>query len=64
VCCFPGVYSPLRQGVRVRVRARAVQVAPVADPAEGETAHHVGLQDPLPRRALPARCEEVHLRRC
>jgi len=38
-------------------------VAPLAPPADREAAHHLGLQDPLPGRPLPAQRREDHLRR-
>ena len=59
VCVCAGVHPPHGAGVRVPVRAGPVQVAPLAAPAEGEAADHLGLQDPLPGRALPAGRRQV-----
>ena len=39
-----GLPPRLRQGVRLPVRVRAVQVAALAQPAEGEAANHLGIQ--------------------
>ena len=58
-----GIPPPLRVRVWLPVRADHVQVAVLATRAEGEAAHHLGLQDPLPGRALPHGPEEGHLRR-
>ena len=38
-----GLHPPHGQALWVRVRAGAVQVATLAQPAEGETAHHMGV---------------------
>lgn len=48
--------------VRLPVRPRAVQMAALAAPAERKAAHYLGLQDPLPRCAVPAGREEDHFR--
>ncbi len=40
-----------------------VQVAKVAEPAEGEAEDHLGLQDSLPGCHVPTRRQEDHLRR-
>lgn len=58
-----GIPATFRGSVPLRLRARDVQVAVVAARAEGEAAHHLGVQDPLPRRALPDGPEEGHFRR-
>lgn len=41
-------------GVRLSVRAGAVQVAPLAPPADREAAHHLGIQNPLPGCSVPS----------
>lgn len=52
--CVLGHHLSHSPGVRLPVRAGAVQVAPLAPPADGEAAHHLGIQNPLPGCPLPS----------
>mmetsp|Transcript_27934 Transcript_27934/g.94033 ORF Transcript_27934/g.94033 Transcript_27934/m.94033 type:complete len:418 (+) Transcript_27934:3510-4763(+) len=52
-----------RCGQGLRGGVRDVQVARVASKADGQAADYLGLQDPLPRRALPPQRAQDHLRR-
>lgn len=52
---IPGVHPPHGEGVRLPVRAGPVQVAPLVAPTDREAEDHLGLQDPLPGRAVPPR---------
>ena len=49
--------------VRFRLRVRPVQVAEVAQPTVQQAEDHLGIQDSLPGRPLPAQPQEDHLRR-
>lgn len=51
---FLGHHLSHSPGVRLPVRAGAVQVAPLAPPADGEAANHLGIQNPLPGCSLPS----------
>ena len=59
---FLGIHPPFRGGLQLQIRACNVQMAIVAPCSEREAAHHLGLQDPFPRCALPDGSEEGHLR--
>ncbi len=50
-------------GAQFRGRIRHLPLALVAAPPKGETAHHLGLQDPVSRRAVSAAAVEGHLHR-
>ena len=55
-CFFPaGVHPPHGEAVRFPVRAGPVQVASLVTPADGEAEDHLGLQDPVPGRAVSSR---------
>lgn len=58
-----GVPSRIFSALWLRLRICAVQVAALAEPAEGEAEDHLGLQDPLPRRHVSARREKDSFRR-
>lgn len=60
---LPGIHPTLRRSVRVPVRVCHVQMAVLAPAAEGETAHHLGIQDPVPRYPIPDGPQEGYLRR-
>jgi hypothetical protein len=48
-----GIHPALRQGVRVRIRTRHLQMAFLGPRAEGEAEDHLGLQDLVPRCPIP-----------
>ena len=52
------------RSLRLRVRAGAVQVAKVAAPADGETENDLGVQNTLPRCALPTLSQKDHICGC
>lgn len=63
--CWSSGHPPVHGSrVRLRVRAGAVPVAALAAAAARPPAHHLGLQDSVPRRALPSARQEDHIRGC
>lgn len=50
-----GVHPPHGEAVWLPVRTGAVQVASLVTPTDGEAEDHLGLQDPVPGRAVSSR---------
>jgi len=53
--CSSGVHPAHGAAVRLPVRAGPVQVAALVAPADREAEDHLGLQDPVPGRAVSSR---------
>lgn len=53
-----GVHPPHGEGIWFPIRAGPVQVASLATPTDREAEDHLGLQDPVPGRAVSSRCRQ------